>query len=84
MKRIYTLLFGASMVLVLVSLVVTGMYGLNFGVDFKGGSVLEVKFNDPAPSVQEVTDVLKKTAIPALSEMTLSSATEKKPWYRFW
>ncbi len=64
------------MVLMLVSLVVTGIYGLNFGVDFKGGSVLEVKFGDPVPSVQEVTDVLKKTSIPALSEMTLSSATD--------
>ncbi|MFB6225952.1 MAG: protein translocase subunit SecF [Candidatus Paceibacteria bacterium] len=45
------LLVGASLVLLL-------MFGLNFGIDFTGGSLIQLKF-DNRPEVQQIEDTLK-------------------------
>jgi len=45
MLRIYTIMFGVSVILVLSSIALLFMYGLNLGVDFRGGSVLEIGFS---------------------------------------
>jgi preprotein translocase subunit SecF len=74
MKRIYTILFGVSVALTLASIALVAVYGLNFGVDFRGGSVLELKFAKNIPTTDRVSEVLRSTAIPALAEMTLSSS----------
>jgi preprotein translocase subunit SecF len=74
MKRIYTILFGVSVALTLASIVLVAVYGLNFGVDFRGGSVLELTFAKNIPTTDRVSEVLRSTAIPALAEMTLSSS----------
>lgn len=47
MKKIYTIMFWFSITLVVVSVILLAAYGLNFGVDFKGGSVIELDFNPP-------------------------------------
>lgn len=58
MKKIYPIAFTVSLVLVIAASVLTGVYGLNFGIDFKGGSVLEVTFKAERPTVAEVSGAL--------------------------
>ncbi len=50
---------GISSVLVALSVVATITWGLNFGIDFTGGSLLEVKFTGERPSVSEVMEVVE-------------------------
>ncbi len=63
-KYAYTfslLLTGASIVLIIV-------WGLKFGIDFKGGTLMEVRFSqDPVPQVQQVET--------SLSDLSLKSLT---------
>lgn len=40
--------------------------GLNYGVDFAGGTIVHVKFSDP-PDISEVRQILAETDIPDLS-----------------
>ncbi len=47
-----------STILVLISLLFLFKWGLNFGIDFTGGSLLEVKFIDNRPSVTEVNQAM--------------------------
>lgn len=42
-------MFWFSLALVAASLVLLALYGLNFGVDFKGGSVIEFSFSGSSP-----------------------------------
>ncbi len=49
---------GISTALVLTSIVFLFMWGLNFGIDFTGGSLLEVKFLQDRPSVTEVNSAM--------------------------
>lgn len=52
MKPFYTIMFFVSLAIFAVSVAVLAVYGLNFGVDFKGGSVIELQFQE-RPSVQD-------------------------------
>ena len=45
MPKIYKFMFWFSISLVVSSVVAVGMFGLKLGVDFQGGSVLELNFN---------------------------------------
>ena len=44
MPRIYTIAFWFSVSLAVAAIVVTAMFGLRLGIDFRGGSVLEFAF----------------------------------------
>lgn len=63
MNPIYKIIFFASILLVTLAIITIAVYGLKFGVDFKGGSVLEISFvNPPAggrPLTAELTDLIK-------------------------
>jgi len=63
MKPVYTIMFVFSMVLTLAAVVMFFVFGLNFGVDFKGGSILEVEFSEARPGVAEVSSVLEGALI---------------------
>ncbi|MDO8663671.1 MAG: protein translocase subunit SecF [Candidatus Wildermuthbacteria bacterium] len=54
-RRIYYTLSGA---LVLVSIFSIVFYGLNLGIDFTGGSALEIEFKKDRPSNQEIENKL--------------------------
>ena len=56
-KRKFFLTF--STLAAIGSIVALMVWGLNFGVDFTGGSLLEVSFKNYQPSVTEVQDSLK-------------------------
>ena len=53
-RRIFT---AISLVLVALSLVSVFMYGLNYSIDFTGGSVLEVSYPDGRPNISEIEEV---------------------------
>ncbi len=47
-----------SGVLMSASIIVLAFWGLNFGIDFTGGSLLEVKFKAPRPDIEAVNSAL--------------------------
>jgi preprotein translocase subunit SecF len=55
-----------SSVLVALSVVALIMWGLNFGIDFTGGSLLEVKFVGERPGVDQVQEVLNDSDLGSL------------------
>lgn len=48
-----------SSIFIVVSLAATFFYGLNFGIDFKGGSVLEARYSTNVPTNEELTNEIK-------------------------
>jgi len=55
-----------SSVAVVLSIVFLAMWGLNFGIDFTGGSLLEVKFKGERPQVNEIQDILSEVELSSL------------------
>jgi preprotein translocase subunit SecF len=47
-----------SIILVLASYVILATKGLNYGIDFAGGTIVQVKYDKPAP-IEEMRDKLK-------------------------
>ena len=62
MKKIYTIMFFISLAVLALSIAAVAMYGLNFGVDFVGGSVLELEFNNERPAISDLEKVLSVTS----------------------
>ena len=62
-------MFSFSVALVLAAVVVLFMYGLNLGVDFRGGSVLEVAFSGNRPTPNDIRGVV---ADAGLAEATVN------------
>jgi preprotein translocase subunit SecF len=60
MHKIYTIMFWVSITLMLSALFATVFYGLNFGVDFRGGSVLELS-SKSRPVAQDIIKSLSGT-----------------------
>lgn len=73
MKTLYKILFAVSVVLVIAAAISTITYGLNLGVDFKGGSVLEVEFTRGRPAIGDVTQALANVPIPAVHDAVATS-----------
>lgn len=57
MHKTYKIMFWFSILLATTALVVTFVFGLNLGVDFKGGSVLELEFTKGRPEI----DIVQKS-----------------------
>ena len=54
-KKIFVII---SSILVTLSILAMILYGLNFGIDFKGGSLLEVEYSNSRPDSKVVEDQL--------------------------
>lgn len=52
-----------SAVIVLSSIVAVAVYGLKLGIDFKGGTLLEVNYTNGRPDTGAIVEVLKKNSI---------------------
>ena len=52
-------------------------FGLNVGVDFKGGSVLELEFSGGRPTVDEITNVLRSDPTLKDKEVNVNPAGER-------
>ncbi|MDD5071349.1 MAG: protein translocase subunit SecF [Patescibacteria group bacterium] len=55
-----------SGILVALSIIALFMWGLNFGIDFTGGSLLEVKFLESQPSVADLRESFKDAGLSSL------------------
>lgn len=51
--------FAISIVTVVAAIVVTAIWGLKFGIDFKGGSLLELTFAKTRPTIEQIDTTLK-------------------------
>ena len=69
MKLVYTIMFWFSIALVAASVVLLVLFGLNFGVDFRGGSVVEFSFSENRPPFENVKS---KLAGSGFSEITIN------------
>jgi len=58
---------GISLTLMTLSVVAICVWGLKFGIDFTGGSLLEAGFSKNQPSVVEVQDAVKDLNLNSLS-----------------
>lgn len=65
-KRKYAYAF--SLVLTVASIVCVAVWGLRLGIDFKGGTLMEVQFvKDPVPQVADVTAALDPLSLQSLT-----------------
>jgi len=75
MKPIYKIMFVISMVVFAASVFFLAAYGLNFGVDFKGGSLMELEFKNERPIIQDFEKMLSEN-FPSL-EFNLNPVGDK-------
>lgn len=66
-------MFIASVVVLFAAIGALARWGLNFGADFTGGSILEVQFVE-RPSVTDITSSLEDLNLPPLQDLTLNSS----------
>jgi len=76
MAKIYTIMFFISLALFIASVVALASYGLNLGVDFKGGSVIELEFKEQ-PAIEEVQNAFRSVAELKDKELSLNSVGER-------
>jgi preprotein translocase subunit SecF len=58
--KYYKLWFAISGLLFVAAVVAVIAYGLNFGIDFKGGTLTQVTFTDKFPEQQELRNLLQE------------------------
>ncbi|MEI9966784.1 MAG: hypothetical protein WDN67_04085 [Candidatus Moraniibacteriota bacterium] len=79
-KRIYAYAF--SILVTLVSIVVLFLWGLNFGIDFRGGTLMEVRFAlSPVPEVQTLGAALAPLD---LKSLTIQPTAEGRSCFAIW
>ena len=67
--------FGFSGILILASIIVIPLNGLNFGLDFTGGTLLEIQFNETVPTTDEVSTKISETEENLLATKDTASTT---------
>jgi len=65
---------------VILSIVFTSLWGLNFGIDFTGGSLAEIRFNDGAPDVSALHETLSTVE---LGDTNIQTAEDNVVIFRF-
>ena len=55
-NRFYKILNIISVILVVISILLLFFKGLNFGVDFKGGTLIELRTNDKQVNITTLRD----------------------------
>jgi preprotein translocase subunit SecF len=73
-------MFFVSMALTVAAIVVTATYGLRFGIDFKGGSVMEVAFEGTRPSLDDLNKTV--SSVPDTANVTISPVGDKEALIR--
>lgn len=76
MKRFYTIMFVASLVVFVASGIALAVWGLDLGVDFTGGSILEVHFIQ-RPTTDSISAALGALDIAALRDITVNPTGEQ-------
>lgn len=78
MKPIYKIMFVFSLVMFVAAVGAIAVYGLNFGVDFKGGSVLRIEFQNNTPPIEEIRQVLLEVDELKNKEVNINLAGDKE------
>ena len=55
--------YAATGIIIAVALISLFVFGLNFGIDFKGGTIFDVEYNQARPEVTQVDNTLKNLEI---------------------
>ena len=76
MRPVYKIMFVVSIILTIAAIVIVGKFGLIYGVDFRGGSVMEVGFSGDRPHPQEMADVIN--SVEGVSGATVSPVGDKE------
>jgi len=76
MKRFYIIMFTVSLIVFAASIVAIFSYGLNFDVDFTGGSVLEVEFTNGRPPIEDIVSVFESSKDPIVHATTVTPLGE--------
>ncbi len=63
-----------------LAIILVAVFGLRLGVDFKGGSLLEVSFNSERPSVQELNTTVRE--VEGVRDVSISPAGDKEALLR--
>lgn len=74
MPKIYKIMFFFSVALMALAIAAIVYFGLNFGTDFRGGSLMEIEFSQ-RPEIGQVQEILKKDQ--NLGEVNVSPLGEK-------
>lgn len=75
MKPIYKIMFFFSAGLTILAVILIATFGLRLGVDFRGGSVIEIAFDSQRPSPGEIRAVVG--TIPVVGDVNVSPVAEK-------
>jgi preprotein translocase subunit SecF/SecD/SecF fusion protein len=70
------LCFGLSVVAMLVSLAIVAVKGFNYGVDFKGGSMIEVQSTSGPADVAQLREKLNKLGVGAVQIQSFGTPTD--------
>ncbi|MEK7151575.1 MAG: protein translocase subunit SecF [Patescibacteria group bacterium] len=68
MKLAYKIMFFLSAALTVSAIIAVAILGLRFGVDFKGGSLMEIVFEKPRPAVSDL--VVLVDALPEVENIS--------------
>ncbi|MDO8676808.1 MAG: protein translocase subunit SecF [Candidatus Azambacteria bacterium] len=58
MRKVYKIMFFVSMALTMAAIIITAVFGLRFGVDFKGGALMEIVFKENRPPTAELSETI--------------------------
>jgi preprotein translocase subunit SecF len=67
---------GISLIMMLASYALLFTKGLNYGIDFAGGTLVQVKYDQPAP-IQKIRELLKKDEMFASASVTEFGSPEE-------
>lgn len=70
-------MFVISLAFFVASLGALAMYGLNFGVDFKGGSIMELEFKNNVPDIELVKEHLSQQSELKDKEVSVNSIGDR-------
>jgi len=77
-RKIY---YAISAIFIVASIIALLLWGLKFGIDFKGGSILEVAYSDnKRPETNQITDALKPLN---LNDLRISPVGDNGVNFRF-
>ena len=68
--------FGLSIVAMLLSLAIIAVMGFNYGVDFKGGSLIEVQSTSGAADVAQLREKLNRLGVGAVQIQSFGSPSD--------